>query len=264
MEMELGTDEQYLESWLQFNVAYRANVCLVCHRAAATTESATGPAAALECFQQYLFSIEDLATWADTLSRWHDGEALSAAAEVSNAKWGLFDELRDAEPGVLVRVFRLPEPDDFIEPWKSEYEETLAGWCMVARDIGLFASHDAQNGGQLANRLQNKMKHGLHFAVGNDGGELRANFYPHAAKGLNPLQLPRVRLSADDAERWLRRTFDVSRFTAAILRTSFVAHFQRDPANGWQPPTAPNADLSLEEIEASLGDLKVPVIKWIG
>ena len=107
------------------------------------------------------------------------------------------------------------------------------------------------------------MKHGLHFAVANEGGRLRAHFYPNQSGREGQAELPSVRLTPDGAEVWLRRTFDACRFLAAVLRTLFVSRFGRDPVNAWDPPTEPSAALAVEAIEESLRRVKVPVLEWI-
>ena len=264
MQIEFGTDEQYLGSWLQFDVAYRANVAAVCHTQVIRASGADGPAAALECFQQYLFVIEDLAMWAAAISAWQGGKSLVDAVEAANAKWPLFEQLGEADGSLLVEVFGLPPPSDFNDEVRPQYEEWLAQWSIAAQDVGKFAAREAQNGGQLAKRLQNKMKHGLHFAVANDGGTMRVHFYPHHASQGEKLELPTVGLSAESAERWVRRAYDTSRFLAAILKTLFVARFVHDPVAAWIPRTEPNNQLKLDEIKEDLARVKVPVLEWVG
>ena len=48
---------------------------------------------------------------------------------------------------------------------KRKYVKRLTAWTTLARDVGRFAAEEAPNGGYLFNRLQNKTKHGLHFAA---------------------------------------------------------------------------------------------------
>lgn len=262
-EIQMGTDDQYLECWLQLNVTYRANVALACYQAAAFGRPATKVAAALECFQQYLFAIEDLATWADVIPKWGQGESLSKAVEVANARWAIFETLKVATRENLVTAFSLPEPAGFRDQWAVEYQAKLDGWVLAARDVGTFASRQAQNGGQLANRLQNKMKHGLHFAVGQHDGNFRVHFYPHPVA--QPLQeMPILTLTSERALDWLRRTYDVCRLLAALLKTLFVYRFERDPLGAWSPRSDPSRGLTSTEIAEDLQLIRVPRVQWVG
>ena len=265
-ELALGSDEQYLQSWSQFNAAYRANVAAACRSAAAAAPSEAAAAApALECFQQYLFAIEDLATWAEAIPKWRSGTPLVEAIEVANARWDVVAELQDASVDFLVGCFSLPPLDDFVEPVRGVYRGRLEAWTALARDVGRFAAEEAQNGGQLANRLQNKMKHGLHFAVAGRGEAIRVHFYPHHASAGEPRLLPRLAPTPAAAERWLRRTYDLCRLTSAILTTLFVATSasHRDPVYAWVARTEPNRELSVREIEEDLQALRVPAVKWV-
>ena len=257
MNLEFGSDEQYLESWLQFNAAYRASVAAACRRvAAAATSEVTAAAPALECFQQYLFAIEDLATWAAAIPVWQSGTSVVEAIEVARAEWDVIADLKDASPDLLVTRFHLPKPADFVGLDKREYMKRLTAWTALARDVGRLAAEEAPNGGYLFNRLQNKTKHGLHFAVATSERGVRVHFYPHHSIKGEPRQLPSLLATAERAESWLRRTYDLCRFTSAILTTLFVAAYRHDPGVAWIARTDPNRDLSLEEIEADLGAIR--------
>ena len=265
MTLEFGSDEQYLESWLQFNAAYRANVAAACRRvAAAATSEVAAAAPALECFQQYLFAIEDLATWAAAIPVWQSGKSVVEAIEVARAEWDVIADLKDASPDLLVTCFHLPSPGDFVGLGKREYVKRLTAWTALAGNVGHFAAEEAPNGGYLLNRLQNKTKHGLHFAAATSEQGVRVYFYPHHSIKGEPRQLPSLLVTADEAEIWLRRTYDLCRFTSAILTTLFVAAYGRDPGVAWNACTDPNRDLSLQEIEADLGAIQLPTLKCVG
>ena len=264
-ELEFTSDEAYLNGWLQFNVAFRASVAVATARVASNPAGGTvaRAAACIECFQQYLFALEDLATWLAVLGAW-PGQPLLQAMEVANARWTDLQSLRDAGEGMLIQYFRLPAVEGFREPYRSQYASSLASWAEAGRDIGQFVSREAQNGGPLANRLQGKLKHGLHFVVVVENGTNRAYFYANEGR-LQPgerAELPSIRLSADGAELWARRTYDVCRFLAAMLRTVFVKTFGRDPQGAWRPLVEPNAELSMDALEASLERLGLPNLEW--
>jgi len=263
-QIAMGSSQQYLETFLQFNVAYRAVTSMNCRRGALDRSTSLEAAMALECFQQHLFALEDLATWAAALSRWDADAELAPLMERANADWSVFERLSDATPEVLVQTFRLPKPDDPQAPARDLYGPALDNWCLAARDMGRFATRAAQNGGQLANRLQNKIKHGLHFVAGVDeiDGVPRIHFYPHDAHE-GQLELPSVRATAAGAEFWFRRTYNLCRLLAAVLTTLYVWRFGRDPVRAWAPMAEPDDDLSLAEIEATLEELFLPNVRWV-
>ena len=76
-------------------------------------------------------------------------------------------------------------------------------------------------------------------------------FHPthHSIKG-EPRQLPILLATAERAESWLRRTYDLCRFTSAILTTLFVAAYRHDPGVAWIARTP--RGLSAEEVRQLL------------
>ncbi|RJQ10339.1 MAG: hypothetical protein C4558_04880 [Dehalococcoidia bacterium] len=200
--------------------------------------------ATLEAFQQYAQTLENLAMWADVL-RQDTNRPLAARYDAARINWDpFFETLEEIDGPGIARLFDLPS--DRIPP------EVLQTWAELAQRVGRSARHARTEGDRPAlYRFYNKAKHGLHVVAVRDHDNDLSFAFPPEHDVRDPHDLWVQKAGSVQVEFFLREAFAVSRLTAALVQSWFVARFGHDPrvlwAGNWPPPSA-----SLDEIRAFL------------